>query len=486
MIHFCTLCDKSYILKGKVMYRSINLPEFTLHWLCLDEETYNEVHTLKNVKAYKLAELEKDPELLKAKGIKPKIYGDEYSQYCWCLSPYFIDYLLKRIEENESLIYVDSDILFLQSPEVILEAVGKKSIGLHTHRSNIEERTNVGWYNIGVTVFKNDEDGRQIASLWKSWLLNPDNEFSEQYGTCGDQKYAEKFEDIIGRKNICVFDEEGGLVHLAPWCTHNPGNKEPIFFHFSHFRTDNGVWYDSLNGEWNPSADKKMLPYYEKYFELIKEEAIGLSIVGLIKLKDERKRMHDACYESYWFLDSIITIVQRDGCYGEKYIEVLNYSDTPYILNFMEDHFCVLDDKRIMEKLLWNMREYKADVCRSTFFQIELNSIKTIKPLYEDDICFIYRNTEENFNEYKKYYGSRYYIGCNFITTRDFALRFWGRPGQRPHDYEIKDYSKEWGHTIMIPKVEILAPIDDDHGEDGSCLLKRNEPKFRRIYDSVV
>lgn len=93
----------------------------------------------------------------------------------------------------------------------------------------------------------------------------------------------------------------------------------------------------------------------------------------------------------------------------------------------------------------------------------------------------VYENSMENYTDYQKYYKSRYYIGVNFITTRKFAERFWNRDcGPRPHEYEVCFYDKEWLHNVMIPSFELMAAVDDPHGEDGSHLLARREDKWVR------
>ncbi len=174
--------------------------------------------------------------------------------------------------------------------------------------------------------------------------------------------------------------------------------------------------------------------------------------------------------------------------YGKYYCYLLDNSaaSNPFILNFMEDQFCLCDDIEIFS-ILSEMKFHNIDVCRAAFHQIELKSITNVD-FYETRYGYIYANNFENFTAYQKFYGSRYYVGCNFITTRDFALKFWGQDvkSNRPHEYEIKEYRKDFEHTIMIPKKEIICSIDDDHGEEGTCLLKRNEPKFKTIYEDNI
>ena len=178
---------------------------------------------------------------------------------------------------------------------------------------------------------------------------------------------------------------------------------------------------------------------------------------------------------------------KTEGDYGMRYSELLKSARYQYVMNFIEDHFCVCDDIKYINSCLDKMEEYKVDICKATFNKIELNSISTIKPIYSDDSFFVFDNNHSNHIEYQKYYGSRYYIGVNFITTKQFAKRFWSRHlGKRPHEYEIAAYDESWRHECIVPKKEILCAIDDSHGEIGTELISRENKKFKKIYDSVI
>lgn len=175
-MYYCTLSDKKYLLQGLALYNSLLKFEkdFILYWLCLDEETYNELTELKsrNIYPVMLSYLEhKDAELVKAKSNPACLYGTQYSQYCWALTPYFINFVLKNfVEEGKPLMYIDSDIVLYQSPQLILNDIGNKSIGIHSHRgeAKYDVLTNpVGEFNVGVVVIKNNEIGIQCSEWWK-------------------------------------------------------------------------------------------------------------------------------------------------------------------------------------------------------------------------------------------------------------------------------------------------------------------------------
>lgn len=273
---FCTIADKNYLTKALAMYQSLieNLEQFTLYFLCLDDETFLKLEQLElpNLYIVRLALLESlDIELRNAKNNQPSKYGTQYSQYCWCLTPYFTNYILTNYcKKNEYLTYVDSDIYFYGSPKKIIEEMKGMSVGIHTHRFTppIKE-TDSGWYNVGIVVFKNDTSGLFISSLWKYWLLNPKNEFYNKYGTCGDQKYLELFEKICD--SVCIFDKN--ILHSAPWCCNDLSGKDILWYHFSHFTINGDTYKDHINAipEWQPTLYKWIKPLYDNYFKVIKK-----------------------------------------------------------------------------------------------------------------------------------------------------------------------------------------------------------------------
>lgn len=273
-MNICTICDINYLPKALCLLSSIDdkTRDYKMHWLCIDDQIYDKLSELnfKNVVLYRLSYLEEDPDLY-ARKIKPFVseYGDARANYIWSLTPYFIQHLLQyKINAGEYLMYCDADIMFYQSPQIILDAVQGCSVGIHTHRFSKCEWTNTGHYNIGVVVFRKDEIGMYFSRLWKGWLLDPNNGHAEQYGTAGDQKYMELIEMYLKREDYCVFDEEAGINHGAPWCADDLDGKQIAFYHFSHFNMDEGSWRDSYNGEWAPAQWPWIRPLYEQYFEL--------------------------------------------------------------------------------------------------------------------------------------------------------------------------------------------------------------------------
>jgi len=280
-MELCTVFDKNYMLKGLSLYESIKDNNLILNILCIDDFTYEKLSEIKleNVILYNLVNLEiENQELMTLKNSNHKtIYGDSYSNYCWALTPFFCNYLLKN-KKVESLLYIDSDIYFYEKLNLVVEEIGQSSIGIVTHRTHYHLTTDndSGKYNVGILYFKNDENGFMCSEFWKNLLMNPNNEYSKKYGTCGDQKYLELFEYKF--KNVCIIDKIVG--HGAPWCftsyqyidkytiIYNNMRQKMVYNHFSHFKFSDDGWESSYNGEWRPEdVNEYVREYYEDYYK---------------------------------------------------------------------------------------------------------------------------------------------------------------------------------------------------------------------------
>jgi len=216
-----------------------------------------------------------------------------------------------------------------------------------------------------------------------------------------------------------------------------------------------------------------------------------LSVVGVIKTDANnpvRQRYKEAAIRSLDFLDTDIQIFDGDTPdYGAKQVELVRKAKGDFILNFIEDAFMVEDDKSHVYAMLQEMHRYGCRVMRASFHDIEQRSASSVRSKVVTENGLWFDNDQKNFSLFQQAYGVRYYIGVNMITTKDFALRFWNRKmGYRPHPYEVAKYSDTWHHKVYIPGRELLASIDDSHGESSTSLVERKEPKFERIYDTLI
>lgn len=203
--------------------------------------------------------------------------------------------------------------------------------------------------------------------------------------------------------------------------------------------------------------------------------------LNLDSASDDLLRQVKRVYEECGYSGKVETITSDN--YGQVYCGLINAGQNKFVLNFIEDHFAVINEPARMAAILGEMLDHQVDVLKATFFQVEQTSLQQVKGT-DTDHGRVFKMNSANHHAYGMPYGGRYMIGVNFLTTRDFALRFWNRDcGHRPHEYEIGQFSSQWEHTCMIPSIELLAAVEDDHGADGSCLLKRSEPKWAYVFE---
>ena len=261
--------------------------DFILHYLCLNDETYNKLNSLglDNLKCYSMQELSQDAdfETLKNNNVSRPIDSSDgpvedigQSPFHWSLASFFSGYLVNNYNLPHVL-YIDSDIIFYRNVQLVFDAMGSKSIGIITHKHNKLNKTttNVGYYNVGIVYFANDEVGGKCLDFWRNCCIHSDNEYAATFGSCGDQKYLELFDDLFGKENVEVLCRKVG--NGAPWNfpmfefleddriiwrdpdgnVLDPGEEleqDLVFNHFSHFTPnyDEPSFQLSRGGEWGP------------------------------------------------------------------------------------------------------------------------------------------------------------------------------------------------------------------------------------------
>lgn len=289
MKYLVTLSDINYIDKGLVLYDSIQdntKEDFVLYYLCLDDESFDIINKInnENIIAYKINKINKEEDfmtLAKNNSSNP----NDYSDYHFALASYITYHLMNKFNLPE-IIYVDSDIVFYNDIKILFDVVKNKSIGLILHRHN-KFGCHVGCYNVGIIYFRNDEVGITCLKWWRDVVMDKNNPWAKQYGTCGDQKYLEAFGKLFGNENIKIYDDDIG--HGAPWnfklykyldddvIMWNNKKQDLIFNHFSHFDTDdvNDTYKIDRKGEWGgclgKSVSGKIKHYYDDYFDKIKK-----------------------------------------------------------------------------------------------------------------------------------------------------------------------------------------------------------------------
>lgn len=280
MLNFCTYFDSNYLLRGLAMYYSLieHCPKCHLYIFAFDDKSLQILSklNLSNATIISLKEFE-DEQLLTVKPKRNKV------EYYWTCTPSTILYAIKKFD-LEMCTYLDADLLFFASPQILLDELKNNAILLTEHRyPAVHDKTfHSGKYCVQFITFKNNEQGLKALTWWREACLNwcyarPEN------GKFGDQRYLddwlERFSDVHVLQNL------GGGV--APWNVLNydffikdrqlygreivSGREfKLIFFHFHHTNIYNV--FGSIKVSYFQPVNKpsELLAYrqYEKYLRL--------------------------------------------------------------------------------------------------------------------------------------------------------------------------------------------------------------------------
>ena len=298
MINFCTLFDSSYIDKGIALYESLEkyTNDFCLYIFCFDEKTYRVLLDInfKNAIIINIKQIEDDI-LLKKKKERSR------AEYCWTCTPIIIEHVLLNYKVK-SCTYIDSDIFFFGSPEILIKEIedNNADVCIVPHRFNndsegrrLEDKS--GKYCVEFNYFKNNRNGLSVLRWWKNKCLDWCFDISE-VDRMGDQKYLCYFETNF--ENVYILDNLGGGV--APWNIKqyklvsnnngevilndkNIGDFKLIFYHFQNIRYFNKN-YVNIKSMTNDVLLKSSL--YYPYLKIIEE------------IRDMLRNKYDICFHS--------------------------------------------------------------------------------------------------------------------------------------------------------------------------------------------
>lgn len=301
MITFCTLFDSAYLSRGMVMYESLRrfCSDFHLFVFAFDDRCYNflKQNNFDNITPISLKEFE-DEDLLIAKGNRSS------GEYCWTCTSSAILYVLDHYQV-ESCTYIDADLCFFASPQVLIDEVGTDSVMITEHRytKKYDLTSTSGKYCVQFMFFRNDKRARIALNWWRNacleWCYN-----RLEDGKFGDQKYLDdwctRFEGVHELNHL------GGGV--APWnmqqytFTKNHGKLygvenatgkkfcvvffhfhalnflSPVFFAFSPYYEKNGhavyryFFVHYISSIWR---------IRKRYLYILQSERYGIKIEGL-------------------------------------------------------------------------------------------------------------------------------------------------------------------------------------------------------------
>lgn len=210
-MNFCTLFDSNYLSRGVALYRSLEeqTANFHLYILAFDDRCADVLRKLKlsNATVITLSEFE-DEDLKRVK--KERTRGE----YCWTSTSSLILYCIRTFKLSHCT-YLDADMYFYQSPQVLLDEIPPQCSVLiteHRYTKQYDQSAQSGKYCVQFMYFRNDTNGMKVLNWWRDacieWCYN-----RMEDGKFGDQKYLDSW--------TTQFDGVWELQHLggglAPW-----------------------------------------------------------------------------------------------------------------------------------------------------------------------------------------------------------------------------------------------------------------------------
>jgi len=254
--HFCTLFNSVYQFHSHLLYQSIceneNIDNLQFYFFCFDADSisYFRRLNLRNVKLISLEELESYlPEL---KSVKPE---RSLAEYFFTSTPAICKYVIENYRSVDEIVYLDADLFFFQSPEVLFDEIGNSSISIIPHRFNFLNsiRNIYGYYNVGWVSFKGDKEGIACMNKWLNdnlkWCFD-----KLTFSKYADQKYLNYWEKDF--RNVYVIKNKG--ANVAPW---NVGNYKVglkneiiyvdevplVFYHFAGMKFIDETYYTTIS-----------------------------------------------------------------------------------------------------------------------------------------------------------------------------------------------------------------------------------------------
>lgn len=278
MRHFCTLFNSYYQYHAFNLYDSLskNHKDFKLYCLCMDKEALEYIKKFDhpNFLAIDISDVETTyPELIKARNNR------SYVEYFFTCTPVICQYLLQTLDTINEIVYLDADLYFFDTPEIVFDEIKDASISIIPHRfTGLNKQRNVyGYYNVGWVSFKKDENGLACLNDWFvkciAWCY--DKLEGDKYA---DQKYLnawpEKFDKVHSIKNIGA--------NAAPWNIGNYNvtlknkkiyldNQPLVFYHYASLKWIEGSFYTTCSSYFarlKPIIKNEIyLPYINKLLQ---------------------------------------------------------------------------------------------------------------------------------------------------------------------------------------------------------------------------
>jgi hypothetical protein len=241
---YCTYFDHHYLSRGLALYHSLqrHAPGARLWVVCLSEACHRILTALNlpDLVAVRFADFEAaDPEVAATRADRSTI------EYFFTCTPAWMLFVMKHEPGAEWVTYLDSDLYFFRSPDIIYDELRDASVAIIPHRytDKLVKLRKYGTYNVGWVGARNDSDGVAVIRWWREKCIEWCYDYVDG-GRFADQGYLDTFSSLSPR--VKAIDNIG--ANLAPWNIGNyridfrangimiDGDHPLIFFHFQGLR----------------------------------------------------------------------------------------------------------------------------------------------------------------------------------------------------------------------------------------------------------
>jgi len=292
---YCTCFDRNYLSRGLALYHSLQRHSrgARLWVLCLDPASYQVLVALAlpDLVPVRLSDFElADTEVAATRSTRSLI------EYYFTCSPAWLLYVMEREGGCEWATYLDGDLFFFDSPDVIFSELQDAAFAIVPHRypAKLERLRRFGIYNVGWVGARNDPDGLAPLRWWRKQCIEWCYDYvdGERFA---DQGYLQKIPAQFSR----VKSIENVGANLAPWNIENyriefrdsavliDAACPLIFFHFQGLKKRMGFFIFNSHRQYSAPFSKVVREHiYKPYVdELLAIEVTVGRIVDVTETK---------------------------------------------------------------------------------------------------------------------------------------------------------------------------------------------------------
>lgn len=274
---FCAVVSRYRLYQFIALYHSIEskMSNFKMFVYCTDECTYEILRALKfqNI-IFILQEHIENEKILSMKMER------QLNEYCWTLKPVLLKYILASYPNLTRLTYVDADLYFYLSPEIIFRKSPSSSVLLSQHDFPSAYKfvaKQSGKFNSGFISFKKGRTSMECLDWWAGKCMDWCFDRAEK-GKYGDQKYLEMMPLLF--KGVSTIKVKG--ANIAPWndVKYKFSIKNGkvyvdewplVFYHFSGLRILSEEEFALTVGFQKKLIDEVHIPYFRALQQAVHE-----------------------------------------------------------------------------------------------------------------------------------------------------------------------------------------------------------------------